>query len=342
MRNPTRILYAALLSHIAQLNGVASAEQKFSVDPSVQQTLETRMQESSEFLSRINVIGVTDQTGAKLGLGIGSPIASTTNTAGGTARTTKDPSSLDENGYTCTQTNSDTHIPYAKLDAWAKFPDFQTRVRDAIIKRQALDRIMVGFNGTSRAATSDATANPLLQDVNKGWLQHLREQAPARWMKEGVAASGVIKIGGATPDYENLDALVMDAVANLIDPWHRGDTQLVAIVGTGLLHDKYFPLVNVANNPATEQNAADLIISAKRIGGLPAVQAPFMKAGAILITRIDNLSLYWQEGSRRRAVTDNPKLDRIENWESSNEAYVIEDLGAACLLENISIEAPAP
>jgi P2 family phage major capsid protein len=335
MRNNTRLLYSALLAQIAQLNGVPSAEQKFSVDPSVQQTLETRMQETSDFLGRINVIGVTDQKAAKLGLGIGGPIASTTNTAT-TDRTTKDPTSLDENGYECTQTNSDTHIPYAKLDAWAKFPDFQTRVRDAIIRRQALDRILIGFNGTSRAATSNAATNPLLQDVNKGWLQHYREQAAARVLKDGKAA-GTIAIGtGAAADYANLDALVMDAVSSLVDPWHQRDTSLVAIVGANLLHDKYFPIVN-ANNAPTEQLAADLIISSKRLGGRTAMQVPYVPDDAIFITRLDNLSLYWQEGGRRRAVTDNPKRDRIENWESSNDAYVVEDFGAGCLIENVTI-----
>ena len=339
MRNNTRLLYSALLAQIAQLNGVPSAAEKFSVDPSVQQTLETRMQETSDFLTRINIIGVTDQQGAKLGLGIGSPIASTTNTAGGAERTTKDPTSLDENGYVCTQTNSDTHIPYAKLDAWAKFPDFQTRVRDAIIRRQALDRIMIGFNGTSRAATSNAATNPLLQDVNKGWLQHYREQAPARVLTTGTVTPGKVVVG-PTGDYKNLDALVMDAVASLVDPWHRNDTQLVAILGSDLLHDKYFPLVN-AMNPATEQVAADLIISAKRIGGRSAVQVPFMPSNAILITRLDNLSIYWQENGRRRAVTDNPKKDCIENWESSNDAYVVEDFGAGCLIEDIELQPAA-
>lgn len=39
------------------------------------------------------------------------------------------------------------------------------------MKRQALDRIMIGFNGVKRAKTSDRDANPMLQDVNKGWLQ---------------------------------------------------------------------------------------------------------------------------------------------------------------------------
>ncbi|HZH44245.1 MAG TPA: phage major capsid protein, P2 family [Lysobacter sp.] len=335
MRNTTRTLYNALLAQIAQINEVQDATVKFSVAPTVQQRLETRMQESSEFLKRINIVGVTEQKGQKLGLGIGSPIASTTNTAA-QDRSPVDPTQLDGTSYDCTQTNSDTYIPYAKLDAWAKFPDFQTRVRDAIVRRQALDRIMIGFNGTSRAATSDRTANPLLQDVNKGWLQHYREQAPERVMADGATA-GVIKVGGASADYANLDALVMDAVANLIDPWYRQDTQLVAILGANLLHDKYFPLVN-SNQAPSEQLAGDLIISQKRVGGRPALQVPFVPDDAILITRLDNLSIYWQEGARRRAIIDNPKRDRIENYESSNDAYVVEDFGAGCLIENIQIQ----
>lgn len=69
------------------------------------------------------------------------------------------------------KTDYDTTIGYAQLDAWAKFPDFQTRIRDAIVTRQGLDRIMVGFNGTSAAPNTDRNANPLLQDVNIGWLE---------------------------------------------------------------------------------------------------------------------------------------------------------------------------
>ena len=333
MRNNTRILYTALLAQIASINGVASASEKFNVDPSVQQKLETRMQESSAFLQSVNVIGVTEQSGAKLGLGIGGPIASTTNTANAD-RVTKDPSSISEQIYTCTQTNSDTHIPYAKLDAWAKFPDFQTRVRDAILRRQALDRILIGFNGTSRAATSNPVANPLLQDVNKGWLQHYRVQAPARVLATGSVTPGTIKVGAAGSDYKNLDALVMDAVASLIDPWHRNDTQLVAILGSDLMHDKYFPLVN-SNNAPTEQLALDMVLSQKRVGQRTALQVPFVPSDSILITRLDNLSIYWQEGARRRTVVDNAKRDRIENFESSNDAYVVEDFGAGCLIENI-------
>lgn len=333
MRNDTRLAFNAYTTAIAKLNGIANATEKFTVDPSVQQTLENRLTESSAFLGRINVIGVTEQQGQKLGLGVGSPIASTTDTSA-QPRTTFDPSDLDPQGYFCTQTNFDTHITYARLDAWAKFKDFQTRIRDAIVQRQALDRICIGFNGTSRAATSDRATHPLLQDVNKGWLQKYREQAEERVMNEG-ATSGKVTVG-KDGDYKNLDALVYDALSGLIDPWYRDDTGLVAICGRGLLHDKYFPILNT-QQPPTEQIAADMIVSQKRIGGLPAVSVPYFPANAVMIQRLDHLSIYWQEGGRRRAVIDNPKRDRIENYESSNDAYVVEDFGSGCLVENIEI-----
>jgi P2 family phage major capsid protein len=336
MKNSTRLLYAAYIAQVAALSGVASATEKFSVDPTIQQTLESKMTESTDFLGRINVVGVAEQQGEKLGLGIGGPVAGTTNTAVAD-RATTDLSTLDANGYYCTQTNFDTHLKYSKLDAWAKFPDFQPRIRDAILTRQALDRIMIGFNGTSRAATSNKVANPLLQDVNKGWLQKYREFAPERVMDEVVEESGLIKIGaGAGDDYNNLDALVIDMIDNLIDPWYQEDTGLVALIGRGLLADKYFPLVNTTQDPS-EQLAAQVIISQKRIGGIPAVSVPYFPAGKILVTRFDNLSLYWQEGARRRAVIDNPKRDQIENYESSNDAYVVEDYGCGALAENIVI-----
>lgn len=193
---------------------------------------------------------------------------------------------------------------------------------------------MIGFNGTSRAATSNPTTNPLLQDVNVGWLQKYRANAAARVMTEG-ATTGKVKIG-ASGDYKNLDALVFDAVNSLIEPWFQDDTALVAILGRDLLADKYFPIINNTSAP-TEMLAADMIVSQKRVGNLPAVRVPHFPAGKILITRLDNLSLYYQEGTRRRHIVENPKRDRIENYESSNEAYVVEDYGCGCLIENIEV-----
>jgi P2 family phage major capsid protein len=333
MRNETRRAFNGYLAQIATLNGVDSATEKFTVSPSVQQTLESKIQESSEFLGRINMIGVSEQMGDKIGLGVSGPIASTTNTAT-TDRSTRDVAVMDQQGYVCTQTNFDTHLTYAKIDVWAKFPDFQTRIRDAILRRQALDRIMIGLNGTSRAATSDLATNPLLQDVNIGWLQKYRTHAADRVLAEG-AAPGAVAVGEGG-DYENLDALVFDAINNMIQPWYQEDAGLVAIMSRELLADKYFPLVNTKQAPS-EQLAADMVISQKRVGGIQAVRVPFMPAGTIMITSLENLSIYWQEGTRRRTVVENAKRDRIENYESNNEAYVVEDYGFGCVIENITV-----
>lgn len=337
MRTETRLLFNEYLERQAELNGADPTDvrngAKFTVDPSVQQKLNDKQQEDSSFLSRINIQQIDEQSGEALGLGIGSTLASRTNTAT-TDRATQDPSSLVSDSYTCKQTNSDTHLGYAKLDAWAKFKDFQKRISAQITRRQALDRIMIGFNGVSAAVATDRATYPLLQDVNIGWLKKIRDySAGARLLAEGDVEEDkiIIGVGG---DYANIDALVYDAVHNLLPAWARGDSELVAIVGADLLHDKYFPMVDADHDPS-EKLAADVIISQKRMGGRQAASVPFMIDGGILITRFDNLSIYEQDGKRRRTIVDNAKRDQIQTFESSNDAYVIEDFDYACLIENI-------
>ncbi|MBA0415581.1 phage major capsid protein, P2 family [Stenotrophomonas maltophilia] len=344
MRTETRTQFNQFTRRVAELNNIESAALSFSVEPSVQQTIEQRIQESSAFLSAINMPGVIDLKGEKIGVGVSGTIAGRTDTSGDGKREPADVTALDKTGYECVQTNYDTAIPYARLDAWARQKNFQTLLRDAIIQRQALDRIMVGFNGTSAAATTSRATNPLLQDVNKGWLQKYREHAAKRVMNKGKAGGNVL-IGGdkATRDYANLDALVMDLVSNLIDPWHQQDPALVVVLGRNLVHDKYFPIINQDNKP-TEQLAADLVLGTKRIGGLQPVVVPFTPADALLVTSLDNLSLYWQIDGRRRYIKEEPEKNRIANFESSNDCYVVEDYGRGAVVENIKVveqdEAP--
>lgn len=335
MHHETRKKFNAYLAQLAAVNGTEDTGKTFTVIPAVQQRLETALQESSSFLGRINMQGVDELQGDKLGLNLSGPVASRTDTAA-KERQPRDLSTLDENGYHCRKTDFDSFIRYDKLDAWRRFPDFQLRIANLLVQRQALDRIMIGFNGTSIAANTDPSANPMLQDVNKGWLQKARESAAERVMKEGKTGSGKVLIG-PDGDYKNLDALVYDAI-QLLDPWHQENPGLVAIVGRGLMHDKYFPLVN-QESKATDTLAADIIISQKRVGGLPAVQAPYFPADKVMITSLDNLSLYWQVGGRRRHVIENPGRDRIDTFESSNDDYVVEDFGLLSLIENIELAA---
>ncbi len=353
MRNETRKLFNSYVSQIALLNAVPDAAVKFSVAPTVEQTLEEKIQESSEFLQLVSIVPVPAQTGQKVGIGTTRPLAGRTNTAAGNRRTPTDPTDSSDNGtYFCRQTNFDHAIPYAKLDAWRHKPNFQQLLRDAILKQQGRDRIMIGFNGTSAAPQTDRVANPLLQDVNEGWLHKIRENAPERCLEDGAltspgteaiyVAAGVEVVDGdatnvdtAEADYANLDALAFDAL-DLLDPWHRGDTDLVVIVGWKLVKDKYLNLLQEAGDTATEREAAHRILTLpKQMAGKRAVIVPFFPETSMLITSLDNLAIYWQEETRRRQIKDEPALDQIENYESVNEDYVVEDYGRAALIENI-------
>lgn len=372
MRNETRALFRAYCSQIALINGIATATEQFNVDPVIEQKLEGKMKESSEFLGMINVVPVTQQEGQVLGLTTTRSIAGRTDTSGGTRRSPTDPTgSAEKRRYLCKQTDFDWARGYALMDAWRHKPDFETLLRDAILQQQSRDRIMIGWYGTSAADQTNRVANPLLQDVNFGWLYKIRTNAPAQVFNDGsltVETDGTnntalkaiyVKAGvqlfdpnaaynatggstDADADYSSLDALVLDA-KRLIPEWWRGDTELVVVVGHDLVDDKYFNIAQETGAAATEVEATDRILrSTKTLGGLPAVRVPFFPAGAMLITRLDNLSIYYQEDTRRRQLKDEPEYNRIANYESVNEAYVVEEYEMCALVENIVLgSAPA-
>ncbi|WP_350238909.1 phage major capsid protein, P2 family [Pectobacterium colocasium] len=346
MQNETRVLFDAYIARQAELNGIQPAHvtTQFSVAPSVQQKLEDKIQQSSELLQKINITGVSEQEGQKLGLGISGPVSSSS-TSSTERREPKSVHALDDDKYRCEQTNTDTFISYPQLDVWAKFPDFQQRISNQIIKRKALDRIMIGFNGTSRASKSDLANNPLLQDVNIGWLEKYRLHASQRVMKNITVTSRddenkVIAKG----DYGNLDAVVYDATNSLLDEWFKSSQDLVVICGRQIMVSKEYPLINAINttNPNSEALAGQLLVSRKAIGNLPTFIAPFFPDGTMFITPFSNLSIYFQDGKQRRAVRDEMEFNRVATYESSNDAYVIEDYGTGCLIEGITFAAAAP
>ncbi len=349
MKNQTRKLYTGFLENIADLNNVDDVTVSFAVDPSVAQKLETKQQESSAFLGRINVFLVDELEGETVGIVSSGPIASRTNVSTND-RQTKSATGEVAQRYRCEETDYNTHISWAKLDQWAKFDDFEVRIQGVIVNQQALDRIRIGFRGTHVAVESNLANFPNLEDMNIGWLQELRLKSPGQVMGSttvkgasdrvaGVTTKVPVKVGPAQ-EYKNLDALVIDAIEGL-DPWHRERTDLIVIVGRKLVHDKYFKVINSADKP-TEMLAADVIMSEKRLGGLPAVRVPFFPDDALLVTTFENLSIYVQEDSRRRHLEENPKRKRIEDFQSSNDDYVVEDHGLAVLVETITFDDTKP
>ncbi|TPG14597.1 phage major capsid protein, P2 family [Sphingomonas oligophenolica] len=346
MQNRTRLLFNGFVAQVARLNHLdASATvmpgelKEFAVTPVIEQRLQAKLQVTSDFMNRINVVPVIAQVGDRVGVGVSRTLASRTNTAAGNRRNPTAVAASDTiDQYFCKKTDYDYEWRYALLDAWAHRPEFQTLVRDAVMVQKASDIITIGFNGIDAAVETDSDAFPLLQDVNWGWLYKMRTYAPARVMSSGGLDNLKVYVDDTGPaDYVNLDALVFDVIQNLLHERFRTATDLVVIVGSDLVHDKYFKIIGEAGDKATEQVARDVILSSRQLGGKPTVQVPFFPANALMVTSLKNLSYYWQVGSARRAIKDEPEYDRIANYESINDAFMVEEYGKAALVENIQI-----
>ncbi|EIZ77756.1 putative capsid protein [Novosphingobium sp. Rr 2-17] len=346
MQTSTRLLLHAFVAQVAKLNGLptgltATPGQlaEFNVAPAIEQRLQAKLRQISDFMSRINVMPVVNQQGSRVGVGVNRSMASRSNRAAGHKRSPQDITGSDQiDQYLCKKTDYDYAWSYELLDAWAHQPEFQQLCRDAVLAQKAEDVMCIGFNGVDAAVETDRDEYPLLQDVNYGWLYKIRHYAPSRVMTHGALDANKIYVSDeGSADYKNLDSLVFDAIHNLMHERFRTATDLVVMVGSDLVHEKYFKIVEQAGDVATEQVARDVIMSSRQLGGKPTVQVPFFPAGSMLITSFKNLSYYWQIGTARRAIQDNPALDQIDNFESINDAFMVEEYGKCALLEDIQL-----
>jgi hypothetical protein len=142
-----------------------------------------RIQLSSEFLSSITMQLVAEQEGQKIGIGVTRPISGRTNTAANNRRQPTDPTDTGElDTYRCEKTDFDWAIPYAKLDAWRHRPEFETILRDAILKQQGRDTIMTGWHGTSVARRPTARPTPCSRTSTRaGCTRSAPSPRPAGW-----------------------------------------------------------------------------------------------------------------------------------------------------------------
>lgn len=337
MNENTRFIFNTYMKAVAELNGTPDASKSFAVVPNADQKLWEGIKEDSSFLAAINILPVLNKSGEVFGISSGL-IASTTDT-NQRDREASDPTSFDkENNYDCKQLNFDSAVKYDTLDQWAHMKNVESRLKEVIVESTALSLICIGFNGIKWTKTSNKTTYPLLQDVQRGWLQRMREENSERVMGSdtvnGVTTAEPIEVGASASDFKNLDAVVLDAKSQL-HPVYRKRKDLVVIVSDNLLDDKYFSLTNAAGEKSTELVAANLLSSDKKLGGLPPVTVPFFPDNTIMVTTLKNLSIYTQTGTHRRKIVDNDKRDQIENIESQNLDYVVESYACAVLVENI-------
>lgn len=317
-----KLLFTAMLVSMAATYGVESVAEQFTVNPTTAQKLVDKLIEQETLLQKINNVPVDELKGQKVIGSVTGLHAKRTNTAAND-RVPQDVISLGSKDYELFKTEFDTFLTYAMVDTWAKFPDLKDRYRNWVLKAIALTRVQIGWYGTHAATVTDSTTYPLNQDVNKGWLQHLREyNGGAQWFEEGATANE-IRIG-AGGDFENLDSAV-HALLQMINPVHRKSKDLVVFIGDELLAAEQARLyASQGRTPSEKERIANILVT-KTYANLPAETPTGFPGRGLMITSYSNLSIYWQETSWRRSVIDNPKRDRVEDYNSVNEGYVIED-----------------
>lgn len=333
---------AAVYSAVAQANHVSEEQvrQGFAVAPAAVQHMYDEIALDSEFLQKINLVGKTEKLGELIGLSTGLIGSNTDTSDGRKTRKPKSIHSLTGRRYTLEKTNFDVFLRYDEIDQWAHIAaDFPARINKKVAQSIAISLITIGMNGKTRARDSDAQANPLLQDVAKGWLQKMREENPTRvlgWQTGQVGtAKKEVEYGAGAADYKNLDAVVTDALNELMDERHADRNDFVVIANRQTVGDKYLRIINAGGDKATELEAGGRLSEKRTLGGLPVLHVPNMPKDTLLITPLKNLSIYYQTGGERRLIRDEPEADRIVSFQSKNIDFIVEEYGAAALIENL-------
>ncbi|MCY0264590.1 phage major capsid protein, P2 family [Klebsiella pneumoniae] len=343
MENQTRELFDKYIVRQAHLNGVSpsAVANRFSVDPTIQQKLEQAAMESDDFMKLVNHFGVKEQEGQKVKIGSKGPMASTNNSSDGTNRRNPAPNHNKEpQNYHCRKTNYDYALSYAELDAWAGHPEFQSLISNAMARQLGLDRQMIGFNGTHYSETPTRTTYPLLQDCGVGWLQKIRNEAPQRIMP-GITLTSRDENNSviASGTYGNIDAAVLDARHSLMDPWFRRAPGLVTVLSSDLLLKVNLPKSERAQPVQSEYRTSGRAAHCQPGKDRRPADGLWSRAfleDVVLITNLKNLSVYYQKGSLRRSIREEPHYNRVATYQSSNDDYVIEEYGMIAMIDGVT------
>lgn len=339
MHTNTRRLFNQYLAGVATSSGDIKNE-SITYTPVKQQKLFEVISDRADFLKHINHVPVDAQIEQKMGIGVSRPIASRTDTDIDD-RKTQDVTDLKGDVYHCQQTNFDVHMKYKLMDTWRHLGNFGQIYVQQIMKQVARDILMIGWNGETANSVTNMQQNPLLQDVNIGWSAKTIMNEPDRVMGYGSdskATEEQWKLGEGG-EYNTLDTLVFDMITNLMDAWHQSADDLVVIVGREVWVSHGLSLLSNSSLP-TERNALNTWFAAQTVAGLPCVMPPFFPVRGVVVTSYSNLSLYRQMGTLRRAMIDNPKRDRIEEYMSENQAFVVEDFGKFAGIRNGALQLP--
>lgn len=322
--------------------GDPASGQHFAATPSVAQTIyEKVVEDGNPFLSRINVVPVSELKGERVGMSLTGRVASRTDTSGAGERTPKHLVNTAAKGFELFHTEFDVALKYALIDAWAKFPDFAQRYMRLVRQAMGNDMLQTGWTGTSAATATNIVTNPLLQDLNKGWLQLIREfnSGSQRLLGGTKGTASAVTLGEtneAIGGFANLDVLAQNA-REILPIQHRSNPDLVLIAGYNVISYQQETYYKTNGNTPTEKAVLNGEIT-RAYDSMPSFYAPFFPASALLVTTLSNLSIYYQDSSVRRTQKDKPEKNEVQDFNSVNMGYVVEDEELCAFVENITFK----
>ena len=215
--------------------------------------------------------------------------------------------------FLCKQVNLDIRLPHSDLDLFTEI-DFEKELNARLGGELAQNLTMVGFHGTHRAEDSAPEANPLGEDVMKGWNAQLKEKGQIIHATSGESTLQLI-----TNVLDKLPAKLRDS----------GD--LIAICGRNVMNGA---LINLEPKQLNTQNGV-LLTAQNLIGGLRAIQAPFFPADCILVTTLANLAIYLKQNTARLFFKQEIREDTLQVFFSVQIDYLLENHRHAVLIDGI-------
>lgn len=291
----------------------------FSLTPPQETRLRQAILHGTEFLSMINCADVDQITGQVVRTGVSQLYTGRKKDARFSRKI-----GIEGNEYKLTKTDSCAVLTWDLLSQWGNSGtenEFFALVQTFIEQSFGLDMLRIGFNGTHIADETDPDNYPNGEDVNIGW-----HQIAKNWNGGSLVLQDQVTLG-AGGDYATLDAIASD-LKNSIRPEFRNDPRLVVLVGSDLVAYESFRLYQQADKP-TEKIAAQLLSDS--IAGMPAYIPPFMPGKRMVVTTLQNLHIYTQRNTRRRAAEDVQDREAFESkyWRMEGYALEIPELYAA-------------
>ncbi|MBI0776745.1 phage major capsid protein, P2 family [Escherichia coli] len=251
LNNRARDLLDKYSAGMAQHFGARDTSRYFSLNDPQENALRLALLESVEFLNMITCLDVDQLSGQVIS--VGSSVLHTGRSENGRFIRRV---GVDGNDYSLVETDSCAALRWDLLSVWANAGkdenEFFNLVQAFTTQAFALDMLRIGFNGKSRAKTTDPEANPNGEDVNVGWHERMKTLLGGNQIMTDPV---VLDEAG---DYKSLDAMASDLINAKIPAQFRNDPRLVVLVGADLVAAEQYRLYQAADRP-TEKIAAQML-----------------------------------------------------------------------------------